>query len=143
MDVARMSRRLGAGALCIDWMSQAFAPVRPDELEEARNEGVEVRFNTTVSEFIGDSYVKGAKLSLTQQKDPRKLPQIYEKNAIEIKVDLVVMAMGFRLDKELRETFNELPYRKKVPNCSIGNGKLVALVQLIQLAGPAASPWQS
>jgi len=115
MDVARIARRLGANALCIDWMSQEFAPVRPDELDEAKLEGVEIKFNTTVSCFVGEKFVKAAKLSLTEQKDATKLPKIIKQNAIELKVDLVVMAMGFRLDKQLQNKFSELPYRKTVP----------------------------
>ncbi len=116
MDVARMSRRLGANAVCVDWMSQQFAPVRPDELVEAREEGVDIKFNTTVSSFVGDEYVNSAKLSLTQQEVATKLPKVVKENAIDLKVDLVVMAMGFRLDKQLTETFSMLPYRKKTPD---------------------------
>ncbi len=115
MDVARISKRLGADAICIDWMSQQFAPVRPDELEEARLEGVEIKFNTTVSSFSGDKFVKTAHLSLTEQTIATKPPKIVKENAIELKVDLVVMAMGFRLDKQLQEKFSELPFRKKTP----------------------------
>ncbi len=116
MDVARISRRLGANATCVDWMSQQFAPVRPDELVEARDEGVDIRFNTTVSSFVGEKYVTSAKLSLTRQEVATKLPTVIKENAIDLKVDLVVMAMGFRLDKQLTDTFTMLPYRKKTPD---------------------------
>jgi glutamate synthase (NADPH/NADH) small chain len=52
MDVARSARRFGARAICVDWMDRRYAPVRPDELNEAVEEGVEVRF--CASRGLGD-----------------------------------------------------------------------------------------
>lgn len=40
MDVARTTRRLGAAVTVVEWMDERFSRVRPDELAEARVEGV-------------------------------------------------------------------------------------------------------
>lgn len=99
MDVARLSRRLGAKAVCVDWMDRRFAPVRPDELEEAEAEGVEIRFSTTLAslEAGGDRPIT-AHLDGTRQDNPGELPKVVIHDVDALGVDLVVMAMGYRLD---------------------------------------------
>lgn len=116
MDVARLARRIGFEATCIDWMKREFAPVREDELNEASAEGVNIKFLRTVSEFIGDekNHVIKAQLSQTVQVKPHELPKVVGK-AEELEVDLVVLAMGFRIENELKAMFKDLPYQKYVP----------------------------
>jgi len=53
MDVARTVRRFGGEVTTVEWMDERFARVRPDELEEARGEGVTIRFTTTVERIGG------------------------------------------------------------------------------------------
>lgn len=102
MDVARCARRLGAAAICIDWMDARFAPVRPDELDEARAEGVDVRFTSTVVELVGpDGAVTGARIARTRQERADRRPVVLEGSAELVAVDHVVLAMGYRLDPEL------------------------------------------
>lgn len=99
MDVARLARRLGVRAICVDWMDRRFAPVRPDELEEASTEGVEVLFSTTIGRIIGlAGHVSQAKLSSTKQRKSSKSPHIVNEEARTENVDLVVFAMGYRRD---------------------------------------------
>src|SRR5665213_1628967 len=54
MDVARTARRLGLSATCIDWLDERFALARPDEVAEARHEGVEIRFAHTLTTLRGE-----------------------------------------------------------------------------------------
>ncbi len=102
MDVARCARRLDTNPICIDWMDPRFAPVRPDELDEARHEGVEVRFTSTVVELVGtDGTVSAARIAATRQDRATERPHIEKNSAELVPVDHVVLAMGYRLDPEL------------------------------------------
>ena len=97
MDVARSARRFAAEAICVEWMSERFAPVRPDELAEARDEGVDVRFATTLVRLEGsDGRVQQARLQRTRQASARKRPTLIDGSEETVEVDLVVMAMGYR-----------------------------------------------
>ncbi len=121
MDVARSARRFGAEATCVEWMDARFAPVRPDELAEARAEGVEVRFSTTLVRLEGsDGRVRRAHLAATRQARPDKRPQLVAGSEETVEVDLVVMAMGYRKDagfsaalppREVRRVAEGLPDR--------------------------------
>ncbi len=102
MDVARLARRLGARAICIDWMDEHFAPVRPDELDEARREGVDIRFGQTLTRLEGrDGRLVRAILNGTHQRRANTLPEIDGDKITTEEVDLVVMAMGYRIDPAL------------------------------------------
>lgn len=99
MDVARTARRFGARAIAVDWMDRRFAAVRPDELEESVSEGVEVRFLTSLERIEGvDGHVARASLVSTKQKDAKSLPRVLKGTSQMVDVDMVVMAMGYRVD---------------------------------------------
>ena len=114
MDVARSARRLGARAVCVDWMDRRFAPVRTDELEEAEAEGVEVRFATTLRSLEEvDGRVGRAVLSRTVQRRAGERPEIV-KGAGEVQaVDVVVAAMGYRIDPEFAANLPGTPVRRE------------------------------
>jgi len=115
MDVARSARRLGADATCVDWMDRRFAPVRPDELDEAASEGVEVRFRTTVVGLEGtDGHVTGARLARTEQKSRGSRPRVLPGEPTVQPVDLVVMAMGYRIEPGVAAAGAGVPLRKEV-----------------------------
>ena len=92
MDVARVAKRLGADAVSVEWVNAKFAKVRPDELDEAVAEGVDVRFQTTLTATNG----KLATLVNTSHDDPAKLPTIIESSKYVEEFDLIVMALGYR-----------------------------------------------
>jgi hypothetical protein len=105
MDVARSARRVGAQAVCVDWMDRRFAPVRPDELEEAAAEGVDVRFSTTLERLAGeDGRVATAHLAPTRQQSAGERPEVVRGQSAVLRVDMVVMAMGYRIEPELAES---------------------------------------
>ena len=114
MDVARSARRLGAEAVCVDWMDRRYAPVRSDELAEAEDEGVEVRFSCTLS-AIGaiDGRVGTATLSQTEQKSATSRPRVLDHGGTQIGVDLVVAAMGYRLDPAFTSQLAGTPVRRE------------------------------
>jgi glutamate synthase (NADPH) small chain len=102
MDVARTARRLGLAATCVDWVDERFAIARPDELAEARHEGVQVLFLRTVSRLEGeDGRVCRAVLTPTSQARADARPKPARGAAEIVAADLVVMAMGYRVDPQL------------------------------------------
>ncbi|MBW4078562.1 MAG: FAD-dependent oxidoreductase [Acidobacteria bacterium] len=121
MDVARMARRLGLEATCVDWLDERFALARPDELAEARHEGVEVRFSRTLTMLMGyEGRVGRALLAHTFQRDAKKSPVVLEREPDQLDVDLVVMAMGYRIDASLLESVGGLPIRKRATGMAHG-----------------------
>jgi len=115
MDVARTARRLGARAVCVDWMDRRFAPVRPDELAEAEEEGVEIRFSTTLERIEGaGERVAVARLAHTTQKSASAKPVVTSTVPDTLEVDLVVMAMGYRIDPTVTERSPGVPLAKTV-----------------------------
>ncbi|MHB1923321.1 MAG: FAD-dependent oxidoreductase, partial [Acidimicrobiales bacterium] len=116
MDVARLARRLGAGVICVDWMDRRFAPVRPDELEEAGHEGVDIRFGRTLTRLEGDAgQVERAVLSTTRQVSAAKLPEVTGAEVTRENVDLVVMAMGYRIEAAFPGVAPDKPITRRVP----------------------------
>ncbi len=111
MDVARSVRRLGGQATAVDWMDERFARVRRDELAEARAEGVVIRFSTSVERLEGKSgQVRSALLRHTRQRRASELPKVTDETTEAMECDLVVMAMGYRVDSGL-----SLPYTSRLP----------------------------
>lgn len=115
MDVARTSLRLGAKPIAIDWMNESFARVRHDELAEARLEGVEVSFLTTLVELKGENgEVTTAVLRKTTQPVASESPKIIPDSTYSIDVDVVVFAMGYQVDASIAREVMVLPH--KLPN---------------------------
>ncbi len=115
MDVARSVRRFGGQAICIDWMDPRFAPVRPDELDEARSEGVDVRFNSTLLRLEGDGVrVRSAVLARTRQESAARRPEVLESETSVVEVDRVVLAMGYRIDPSVAPGLPAVPFVKTV-----------------------------
>jgi glutamate synthase (NADPH) small chain len=114
MDVARLARRLGASAICVDWMDRRFAPVRPDELDEAAAEGVDIRFSTTIKNLEGvGGRVTLAHLNRTRQTKASDTPKVVGHNPATLQVDLVVMAMGYRLDASFASIMPGVPVARR------------------------------
>ncbi len=115
MDVARTARRLGLDVMCVDWLDERFALARPDELAEARHEGVEVRFQRTLTALHGFAgRVRVAQLTLTVQEEAARPPKVITGRYDRLRVDLVVMAMGYRVDSSYAEMLPGVPIRKTV-----------------------------
>jgi glutamate synthase (NADPH/NADH) small chain len=114
MDVARTACRLGLAATCVDWLDERFALARPDELDEARKEGVDVRFRRTLTGLSGPSgRVTRARLARTSQDRADRRPKILRDGAEEFEVDLVVMAMGYRNDPAFAGAIPGTPLRRE------------------------------
>jgi len=116
MDVARLVRRRGGEAICVDWMDRRFSLVRPDELHEALAEGVEVRFGVTVGRVErADSAVR-VTLVRTKQERAGERPRVTNEVAEELVVDRVVAALGFRVEDRWSAALGGVPIRKDSGN---------------------------
>jgi len=114
MDVARTARRLGLAATCVDWLDERFALTRPDELHEARSEGVEVLFGRTVIRIDGaDGRVADAELARTTQVRADRSPTVDTGAPLAVPADLVVMAMGYRADPTFAAALPGTPVRRE------------------------------
>ncbi|HUY57208.1 MAG TPA: FAD-dependent oxidoreductase [Candidatus Micrarchaeaceae archaeon] len=110
MDVARTVCRLGAEAIAIEWMDERFTRVRPDELAEARREGVEVRFSHTVQRLEGDSIgVSAAWLQRTRQRRVGDRPKVLPGTPEKLAINRVVFALGYRVSADVAAGMVELP----------------------------------
>ncbi len=104
MDVARTARRLGVkNVTAIDILSEELAPVRRDELETARAEGVNVRFAVSTKSFSGRGKVETVELvrmdarrDHTNKISTTPIPG----SEFTLPVDTVVFAMGYRVTQE-------------------------------------------
>src|SRR5215470_15326601 len=115
MDVARTARRLGLRAVCVDWVAERFALARPDELDEARHEGVEIRFLRTVASLEGEGgQVRRAALARTQQARADRRPKTVGGAHEMLETDLVVMAMGYRSDPAFAAMLPSTPVAREV-----------------------------
>lgn len=115
MDVARTARRLRLAATCVDWLDEHFALTRPDELAEARGEGVEVLFGRTLRRIVGSQgRVSRAELARTAQQHQDRAPKVLDGDPEILQVDLVVMAMGYRLDPLFADLLPGTPVSRQV-----------------------------
>ncbi len=105
MDVAQTALRLGAQEVtAVDLLAEDQLPTRRDELEEAREEGVRLRFRTMPVRFIGDEagHVRAVECVEVELSEPdaggrrRPLPKPHTEFILE--ADTVVIAIGFRPD---------------------------------------------
>jgi glutamate synthase (NADPH/NADH) small chain len=135
MDVARSARRLGLDSLCVDWLDERFALARPDELDEARREGVEVRFCRTLTRIEGEhGRVTRAELAQTTQTRAGRSPKVRSGRPEVLDVDLVVMAMGYRADPAFAPSLPDTPLRREASGLADRRWMASGI-----LAGPASA----
>ena len=108
MDVARTARRLGADeAIVVYRRSQAQMPANPIELQEAVEEGVQVRWLRTIT-AVGDGTMTLEKMALDEHGNPQPTGE-YE----QLAGDAVILALGQDVDRSMLET---------VPDIKIADG---------------------
>ena len=127
MDTARTVRRLGGAATAVEWMDERFARVRPDELAEAREEGVDVHFGTTVERFEGDgSGVHTVWLRRTVQRDGTRRPTVTRAPATRLPISRVIVALGYRVDPGVAAGVVTLPLPSTDPSRAIPDRRWTA-----------------
>lgn len=100
MDAARTARRLGSEVSVIYRRSEAELPARLEEVEHAKEEGIEFYMLTNPVEILGDSegWVNGIKCIRMQLGEPdssgRCRPEPIEGSEFVIDSDFVIMSIG-------------------------------------------------
>jgi glutamate synthase (NADPH/NADH) small chain len=119
MDSARCALRLDTEKVyCIYRRTEKEMPARAEEIEHAKEEGVEFMFLTTPTKYIGDenNNVKKAlciKMELGEPDDSgRRRPLPIKGSEFEIEVDSVIVAIGTNANPLLKETTQGLDVNK-------------------------------
>ncbi len=101
MDCNRTSIRQGADSVtCSYRRDEANMPGSKKEVANAKEEGVEFRFNTQPIEIVGNGKVEGLKVISTQLGEPdengRRRPEPVPGSEMIIPADAVIVAFGFQ-----------------------------------------------
>jgi len=100
MDAARTARRLGAHVYLIYRRGEEEMPARREEIEHAKEEGIELKLLTNPVRVIGDDkgWVKGIEvvsMELTEPDDSgRRKPVVVKGSETVMEVDTVIIAIG-------------------------------------------------
>jgi glutamate synthase (NADPH/NADH) small chain len=115
LDVARSILRLGGKPIVIHRREERFSRARPDEIIEAKNEGVEFRFATNLARLEGENgKVKRAVLVRTRQSKADLAPEVIPGSEQVLEANLVVLSTGYGLDPKFSSLFSPLPLRQPI-----------------------------
>lgn len=107
MDTARVARRLGSDVTVVYRRTEEQAPAPQDELEEAKEEGIEFKFLLNPEKVHGENHVEGVKCAKMELGEPdesgRPKPIKIEGEYEEIECDNVLFAIGESPDTDLLE----------------------------------------
>ena len=111
IDVARSAKRLGAEPLIIYRRTRDKMPAHDFEVEEALQEGVSVKWLSTISEVDSGQEIKIEKMKLDENGHPQPTGEFET-----VKADAVVLALGQNVD---------LGLLKSVEGLKIENGSVI------------------
>lgn len=111
MDSARCALRLGADEVYIIYRrSEAEIPARHEELENAKEEGIQLKLLTNPKQFIGNdqNWVTGVECYEMELGEPdesgRRRPIVKEGSEFTIDIDMAVSALGTRPNPLISQT---------------------------------------
>jgi len=120
MDAARCAKRLGAEAVYIVYRrSEEEMPARKEEIEHAKEEGVEFRILTNPTKILGDENgnITGMECVKMELLEPdasgRRKPVEIENSEHIMDVDTVVVAIGQTPNPLIKRTTSDLETEKK------------------------------
>jgi glutamate synthase (NADPH/NADH) small chain len=104
MDSARSAKRLGSDSHILYRRTEAEAPARNEEIEHAKEEGVQFQFLISPTRFIGeDGWLKAVEVINMELGEPdssgRRRPVPIEGSEHTIEIDTAVVAIGQRPNK--------------------------------------------
>ena len=121
MDAARCAKRLGAETVYIVYRrSEAELPARREEVEHAKEEGIEFKLLNNPVEILGgeDRFVNGIKCIRMELGEPdasgRRRPVEIPGSEFVLDVDCVIMAIGTSPNPLIKNTTAGLETNKKV-----------------------------
>jgi dihydropyrimidine dehydrogenase (NAD+) subunit PreT len=112
LDAAATAKRMGAESVIVIYRrSEREMRVWKGELDEARKQGIEIRFLTNPVGFVGKGKVRGVKCRLTKlstrkDKSGRPIPVEVEGSDFILEVDLVIVAIGQKIKADWLEGIN-------------------------------------
>jgi len=111
MDAARSAKRLGAEDVYIIYRrGESEMPARKEEIEHAKEEGIEFKLLTNPTEVVGDEngWVKGIKCVKMELGEPdksgRRRPVAIENSEFEIQLENVIIAIGQTPNPLIKQT---------------------------------------
>ena len=128
MDAARTALRLGAEVHIVYRRSEAELPARAEEVEHAKEEGIEFHLLTNPVEILGynnpddrmdpkNGFVKGLKCIRMELGEPdekgRRRPVPVEGSEYEIDVDTVIIAIGTTPNPLIKNTTEGLEVNRR------------------------------
>ena len=128
MDAARSAMRLGAEKVYIVYRrSEEELPARAEEVEHAKEEGIDFQLLTAPTEILGneEGFVAGMNCVKMELGEPdasgRRRPVKVEGSDFTLDVDCVIMAIGTSPNPLIRNTTEGLECNKK--GCIVTNGE--------------------
>ena len=118
MDAARCSKRLGADVTIVYRRTDAELPARREEIEHAKEEGIDFHMLTSPIEIIGDDnytvkQIVCQKMELGEPDDSgRRRPVPIEGKTETLDVDCVIMALGTSPNPLIKNTTEGLDVQK-------------------------------
>lgn len=118
MDAARCAKRLGAEVTIVYRRTEKELPARHEEVEHAKEEGIQFKLLTSPIEIKGDSngWVTGLccqEMTLSQPDDSgRRKPVPLENSEFEMEADCVIMSIGTSPNPLIKDTTKGLSIRK-------------------------------
>ena len=118
MDAARCARRLGAEVSIIYRRTEAELPARREEVEHAKEEGIEFRFLTNPVAVLGNEqgWVSGIRCQQMELGEPdasgRRRPVAVEGSEHDLPMDCVIMALGPSPNPLIKSTIEGLETQK-------------------------------
>ena len=120
MDSARTAKRLGAEHVYIVYRrSEEECPARKEEIQHAREEGIEMHLLNNPTEILGDDkgWVKGIECIKMKLGDPdesgRRSPIPIKGSEYVLNIDMVVMAIGQGPNPLIKSTTPDLVTNKR------------------------------
>ena len=114
MDAARCARRLGSEVTVVYRRTEKELPARLEEIEHAKEEGIEFCFLTNPTEIIGDEngFAKEVKCQLMRLGEPdssgRARPVPIEGSEKIVEADCVIMSLGTSPNPIIKDTTDGL-----------------------------------
>ncbi|MGM9682773.1 MAG: NADPH-dependent glutamate synthase [Eubacteriales bacterium] len=118
MDAARCAKRLGSDVTIVYRRTENELPARAEEVEHAKEEGIEFRFLTNPVEIVGteDGWTSGVKCQKMRLSEPdasgRARPEPIEGSEEIVDADCVIMAIGTSPNPLIKSTTEGLETQK-------------------------------
>ena len=119
MDAARTARRFGSNVTVVYRREDKDMPARREEIENAKEEGINFMFLTNLVEILADengdvNKVRCIKMELGEpDASGRQRPVKIEGSEFDIDADVVIMALGTRPNPLIKETSTGIKFNEK------------------------------